>query len=273
LQWEERPGQVLQLCAKAVAESASQRCVPHHWRAAHAPRRFKAARSAPFVRRAPPGESRRRRAPKARRTGQSPPSPRATPCRWPSSTAEPRRARRAGGHRRGHIAHGLPRITLVGLADTEVKEARERVHAALIHSGLEFRTTSASRSTWRRPTCRRSRALRSAHRARHPRRQRPDRRRATRGYEFAGELSLAGELRPVRGRSRWRWRCAATASRAPSCCRGERRAKPRWSRADDPRGGASAGRRAGAAPRRRAAPSPRRAPAAGRPAPSRTCAT
>jgi magnesium chelatase family protein len=43
------------------------------------------------------------------------------------------------------------------------------------------------------------RALRSAHCTGHPGRQRPDRRRAAGGHEFAGELSLSGELRPVRG--------------------------------------------------------------------------
>jgi magnesium chelatase family protein len=37
-----------------------------------------------------------------------------------------------------HLANGLPSFTLVGLADTEVKEARERVRAALQNSGLEF---------------------------------------------------------------------------------------------------------------------------------------
>src|SRR3990170_3269172 len=37
-----------------------------------------------------------------------------------------------------HLANGLPSFTLVGLADTEVKESRERVRAALLHSGLEF---------------------------------------------------------------------------------------------------------------------------------------
>ena len=37
-----------------------------------------------------------------------------------------------------HLANGLPSVTLVGLADTEVKEARERVRAALQNSGLEF---------------------------------------------------------------------------------------------------------------------------------------
>jgi magnesium chelatase family protein len=37
-----------------------------------------------------------------------------------------------------HLANGLPSFTLVGLADTEVKEARERVRAALHTSGLAF---------------------------------------------------------------------------------------------------------------------------------------
>ena len=37
-----------------------------------------------------------------------------------------------------HLANGLPSFTLVGLAETEVKESRERVRAALAHSGLGF---------------------------------------------------------------------------------------------------------------------------------------
>jgi magnesium chelatase family protein len=37
-----------------------------------------------------------------------------------------------------HLANGLPSFTLVGLADTEVKEARERVRAALAESGFAF---------------------------------------------------------------------------------------------------------------------------------------
>lgn len=37
-----------------------------------------------------------------------------------------------------HLANGLPGFTLVGLADTEVKEARERVRCALLHAGLPF---------------------------------------------------------------------------------------------------------------------------------------
>jgi magnesium chelatase family protein len=37
-----------------------------------------------------------------------------------------------------HLANGLPCLTLVGLADTEVKEARERVRSAILNAGLEF---------------------------------------------------------------------------------------------------------------------------------------
>ncbi len=37
-----------------------------------------------------------------------------------------------------HLANGLPSFTLVGLADVEVKEARERVRSALQNAGLEF---------------------------------------------------------------------------------------------------------------------------------------
>ena len=37
-----------------------------------------------------------------------------------------------------HFASGLPQFTLVGLAETEVKEARERVRAAIVNAGFEF---------------------------------------------------------------------------------------------------------------------------------------
>ncbi|HPP83464.1 MAG TPA: magnesium chelatase domain-containing protein, partial [Rubrivivax sp.] len=36
------------------------------------------------------------------------------------------------------LANGLPSFTLVGLAETEVKESRERVRAALQQSGFVF---------------------------------------------------------------------------------------------------------------------------------------
>ncbi len=37
-----------------------------------------------------------------------------------------------------HAANGLPGLTLVGLPDTEVREARDRVRAAILNSGFEF---------------------------------------------------------------------------------------------------------------------------------------
>ena len=36
-----------------------------------------------------------------------------------------------------HLANGLPSFTLVGLADVEVKEARERVRSAILNAGDE----------------------------------------------------------------------------------------------------------------------------------------
>lgn len=37
-----------------------------------------------------------------------------------------------------HLANGLPQCNLVGLPDTEVKESRDRVRAAILQSGFEF---------------------------------------------------------------------------------------------------------------------------------------
>lgn len=37
-----------------------------------------------------------------------------------------------------HLANGLPAFQLVGMAETSVKEARERVRSALINSGFDF---------------------------------------------------------------------------------------------------------------------------------------
>jgi magnesium chelatase family protein len=37
-----------------------------------------------------------------------------------------------------HLADGLPQLNIVGLAETAVKESRERVRAALVASGLDF---------------------------------------------------------------------------------------------------------------------------------------
>ncbi|WKB51491.1 YifB family Mg chelatase-like AAA ATPase [Eleftheria terrae] len=99
-----------------------------------------------------------------------------------------------------HLANGLPSFTLVGLADTEVKEARERVRAALLNSGLAFPhnkriTVNLAPADLPKESGRfdlpialgilaASGQLDASRLAAH---------------EFAGELSLAGDLRPVRG--------------------------------------------------------------------------
>jgi magnesium chelatase family protein len=99
-----------------------------------------------------------------------------------------------------HLANGLPAFNLVGLADTEVKEARERVRAALLSVGLDFPMN-------RRVTVNLAPADLPKESGRF---DLPialgilaatgviDAQRLG-GYEFAGELSLAGDLRPVRG--------------------------------------------------------------------------
>ena len=99
-----------------------------------------------------------------------------------------------------HLANGLPSFTLVGLADTEVKESRERVRAALAESGFEFPhnrrvTVNLAPADLPKESGRFdlpiALGLLAAAGALDP--------RALEGVEFAGELSLAGELRPVRG--------------------------------------------------------------------------
>ena len=37
-----------------------------------------------------------------------------------------------------HLANGLPSFTIVGLPETEVKEAKDRVRAALLNNRFEF---------------------------------------------------------------------------------------------------------------------------------------
>ncbi|MDH4052059.1 MAG: YifB family Mg chelatase-like AAA ATPase [Rubrivivax sp.] len=98
------------------------------------------------------------------------------------------------------LANGLPSFTLVGLADTEVKEARERVRAALQQSGLTFPhnqriTVNLAPADLPKESGRFdlpiALGILAAAGA-------LDARRLAES-EFAGELSLAGDLRPVRG--------------------------------------------------------------------------
>ncbi len=99
-----------------------------------------------------------------------------------------------------HLANGLPSFTLVGLADTEVKEARERVRAALQNSGLDFPhnkriTVNLAPADLPKESGRFDLPIALGILAASGQ---VDALRLAR-FEFAGELSLGGELRPVRG--------------------------------------------------------------------------
>ncbi len=99
-----------------------------------------------------------------------------------------------------HLANGLPNFTLVGLADTEVKEARERVRSAIANAGLEFPhnkriTVNLAPADLPKDSGRFDLPIALGILAASGQ---VDAARLN-GYEFAGELSLSGELRPVRG--------------------------------------------------------------------------
>lgn len=98
-----------------------------------------------------------------------------------------------------HIASGLPSFTLVGLPDTEVKEARDRVRAAILNSGFEFPakriTVNLAPADLPKESGRFDLPIALGILAASG--QTPA--KALTDYEFAGELSLSGELRPIRG--------------------------------------------------------------------------
>ena len=99
-----------------------------------------------------------------------------------------------------HLANGLPSFTLVGLVETEVKEARERVRSALQNAGLEFPnnkriTVNLAPADLPKDSGRFDLPIALGILAASG--QIDDAKLA--GHEFAGELSLSGELRPVRG--------------------------------------------------------------------------
>ena len=98
-----------------------------------------------------------------------------------------------------HLAAGLPSFTLVGLPDTEVKEARDRVRAAIQNCGFEFPqrriTVNLAPADLPKESGRfdlpialgiliASGQIKAA---------------SVDSHEFVGELALSGELRAVRG--------------------------------------------------------------------------
>ncbi len=122
-----------------------------------------------------------------------------------------------------HLANGLPSFTIVGLPDTEVKESRDRVRAALVNSRFEFParriTVNLAPAELPKESGRFDLPIALGILAA-SRQLEVD---AFSEYEFAGELSLTGELRPVRGALAMTWR-AAREGRAfvlPSASAGE----------------------------------------------------
>lgn len=98
-----------------------------------------------------------------------------------------------------HVANGLPAFSLVGLADAEVREARDRVRAALLSSGFEFpaRRITVNLAPADLPKDSGRFDLPIALGLLVASGQLPA--SNLQDYEFAGELSLTGSLRPVRG--------------------------------------------------------------------------
>ena len=113
-----------------------------------------------------------------------------------------------------HLANGLPGFTLVGLADTEVKEARERVRSAIANAGLEFPgnrriTVNLAPADLPKDSGRFDLPIAMGILAASGQVDAA----ALTGWEFAGELSLGGELRPVRGALAMALAAAATGAR------------------------------------------------------------
>jgi magnesium chelatase family protein len=98
-----------------------------------------------------------------------------------------------------HLANGLPAFTLVGLAEAEVKEARDRVRAALLQSGYDFPqrriTVNLAPADLPKESGRFDLPIALGLLAASG--QLPTEK--LKDYEFAGELALTGALRPIRG--------------------------------------------------------------------------
>jgi magnesium chelatase family protein len=99
-----------------------------------------------------------------------------------------------------HLANGLPSFTLVGLADVEVKEARERVRCAIQNAGLQFPhnqriTVNLAPADLPKDSGRLDLPIALGILAASGQIDGSQ----LANYEFAGELSLTGALQPVRG--------------------------------------------------------------------------
>ncbi len=98
-----------------------------------------------------------------------------------------------------HMRGGIPGFSIVGLPETAVKESKDRVRAALLNAGFEIRprkvTVNLAPADLRKEGGRFDLPIAMAVLAASG--QIP--KKSLDEYEFAGELGLTGELRPVRG--------------------------------------------------------------------------
>jgi magnesium chelatase family protein len=98
-----------------------------------------------------------------------------------------------------HLANGLPSFTIVGLPETEVKESKDRVRAALQNARFEFPakriTVNLAPADLPKESGRFDLPIALGILAASG--QMPG--DGLDEYEFAGELSLSGDLRPIRG--------------------------------------------------------------------------
>lgn len=98
-----------------------------------------------------------------------------------------------------HVSNGLPAFSLVGLPDVEVREARDRVRAAILSSGFDFParriTVNLAPADLPKESGRFDLPIALGILIAAGSLEATD----IDGIEFAGELSLTGALRPVRG--------------------------------------------------------------------------
>lgn len=109
-----------------------------------------------------------------------------------------------------HLANGLPNFTLVGLPEAEVKESRDRVRAALLNAQFEFParriTVNLAPADLPKESGRFDLPIALGILAASG--QIPGDHLAD--YEFAGELALTGQLRPIRGALAMTYRAASS---------------------------------------------------------------
>ncbi|GAB4223347.1 MAG: YifB family Mg chelatase-like AAA ATPase [Gammaproteobacteria bacterium] len=98
-----------------------------------------------------------------------------------------------------HISNGLPRLSIVGLPEKAVKESKDRVRSAILNSNFQFPTrcitVNLAPADLPKQSCRFDLAIALSILLASKQLTVDD----LSNYEFACELSLSGELRPIKG--------------------------------------------------------------------------